>query len=79
MSPLLSFAGRGGDWSPGRLVGGEACRGQGSFLSPLVVSPVKGPQRMRSCQLPQRESKGTAVGLVRCQSPGASPARGHPG
>ena len=77
MSPLQSSAGRGGGWSRGRFAGGDACLGRGAFLPlyPPAVTPVKGPQGMRSRQLPQGASKGAALGLVRCQSPGALPTR----
>ena len=55
--------------------GGMPGLGQGAFLPlyPLVVT--KGPQGLRSRQFPQGESKGTALGLVRCQSRGHLPTR----
>lgn len=51
-------------WIPGRF---------SSSLSALTVT--KGPQGMRSRQFPQGESKGTALGLVKCQSRGHLPNR----
>lgn len=57
----------------GAVRGGMAGLGHGACLPLSRLAVTEGPPGMRSRGFPQGESKGTAVGLVRCESRGHLP------